>query len=121
MTAILVHELPCRLRFRVQCLKHDNQRAERLCGRIAAVPGVVAASASPLTGSVVVTHDGHTATRERIVRTLGDHGYPVVPGLPTAALSGAAAAARMEVHPLLRIVTETLLEQLLHTALAAMV
>ena len=112
MTVVLVHEVPCRLRFRVQGLKHDSRRAERLRDRIAAVPGVAEASASPLTGSLIITHDGQVATRERITMALAACGHSILPNT-LAAPAGA--------HPLPRILAESLLERLLQTALAAVV
>ena len=126
MTAVLVHEVPSRLRFRVQGLKHDSRRAERLRDRIAAVPGVVAASANPLTGSLIITHDGRVATRERIATALDAQGHSV----PPAASALAPAATHLEraqarTHPLLRVVADTFLEHLLdrlvRTAFAAVI
>ena len=122
MTAVLVHEVPRRLRFRVQYLKHDSRRAEWLRDRIAAVLGVVGVSANPLTGSLIITHDGRTATRERITTALEACGHSILTNAPAPPpalvhLGNAPAGA----HPLLRIVAETLLEWLLHTALAAVV
>ena len=126
MTAVLVHEVPCRLRCRVQGLKHNSWRAERLRDRIAAVPGIVAASASPLTGSLIITHDGRVATRERIATALEAHGHPVLPA--AFALAPAVThfeGARARAYPLLRIVADTLLERLVerlvYTAFAAVI
>ncbi len=118
MTAVLVHEVPCRLRFRVQHLKHDSRRAERLRDRIAAMQGVAGVSASPLTCSLIITHDGRAATRERITTALEACGHSILITAPVAAHLGHAPAGA---HPLLRILAETLLERLLHTALAAVV
>ncbi len=122
MTAVLAHELPCRIRFRVPGLEHDRQRAERLRDHVAAVPGVTAASASPLTGSLIIVHDGQAATRTRIKAALEACGHLVLP--EARALAPVAARVedeRAQVHPLLRILAETLLKRLLHTALAAVI
>ena len=90
------------------------------------MPGVVAASASPLTGSLIITHDGRVATRERIATALQAHGHSVLP----AAFAVAPAITRIEraqerTHPLLRILADTLLERLLerlvYTAFAAVI
>ncbi len=101
---------------------HDSQRAERLRDRIAAVPGVAAASASPLTGSLIVAHDGRAATRTRITAALEACGHSVLPEArspaPAAAHRGGTQA---RVHPLLRILAETLLERLLQTAFAGVI
>lgn len=121
MIAIIAHEVPLRLRFRVQRLKHDGRHAERLSGCIAAVPGVARACASPLTGSLTVTHDGEAATRELIIKALEACGHRALPAaaVPAAAIrfSGAATVG----YPLLRILAEALVERLLHTAIAAVV
>ena len=122
MTAVLAHELPCRIRFRVPCLEHDRQRAERLRDRLAAVPGVAAASASALTGSLIILHDGQAATRTRITAALEACGHSVLPearALARAAVRGGDAQAG--VHPLVRVLAETLLERLLQTAFAAVI
>jgi copper chaperone CopZ len=121
MTAILVHEVPCRLRLRVHGLKHDRRRAALLRGRVAAVPGVAEADASPLTGSLIVVHDGQAATRERIAAALQACGHPVLPSAPAAPAAVHRGAAHAGVHPLLRIAAEALLERLMQAALAAVV
>ncbi len=122
MTAVLAHELPCRIRFRVECLKHDRRRAERLRDRIAALPGVVAADASPLTGSLIVNHDGQVATRKQITAALEVCGHSVRAEAGTLAPAATRTGdAQPRVHPLFRILAETLLERLLQTALAAVI
>lgn len=121
MTAVLAHEVPCRVRFRVHGLKHDTRCAEWLRDRIATVPGVAEACANPLTGSLTIAHDGQAATRERIAAALEACGYPILSDAPAARAAVHPGAVQAEVHPLLRILAETLLEKLLHSALAAVV
>jgi hypothetical protein len=87
-----------------------------------ALPGVATASASALTGSVLVTYNGHMATREQIIGTIElcrdtlspsgsmrlDASYPTFGG-------GAVA------HPLVQAIVETLVEHALKTALAIVI
>jgi heavy-metal-associated domain-containing protein len=67
---ILVHDVPGRLRFFAPRVKRDQQAAAALRRRARAVPGVAAASANPLTGSLLVHHDRALATRARILDAL---------------------------------------------------
>jgi hypothetical protein len=67
---ILVHDVPGRLRFFAPRVKRDQRAAAALRRRARAVPGVAAASANPLTGSLLVHHDGALATRARILDAL---------------------------------------------------
>lgn len=120
MTAVLVHEVPCRLRLRVQGIKHDARRARLLRDSVAAVPGVAEAHANPLTGSLIVVHDGQAATRARVAAALGACGHPVLPGTPPAHGAALYGTAPAEMHPLLRIAAEAMVERLVQAAFAAM-
>ena len=114
MGAALVHELPGRLRFSLPYLRRDGRRAATLRDRLAALPGVLAASASPLTGSVLVTHDGQIATREQVIATI--EGSLPLPSLDRPALQTSAA-----VHQVVHSLVETLLERALEALIAAVI
>jgi hypothetical protein len=81
---ILVHDVPGRLRFFAPRVKRDQRAAAALRRRARAVPGVAAASANPLTGSLLVHHDGALATRARILDALevADPGPALAPPPP---------------------------------------
>lgn len=121
MTAVLLHELPGRLRVSLGCLRHDSRRAAALRDRLARLPGVISVSASPLTGSVLVRHDGHPATRQGIVA--GIEGF----GDATARMGTKLQAPvhtgepRPDVHPLTRSVVEKFLEHLLGAVISGVI
>jgi copper chaperone CopZ len=120
--AILAHELPGRLRFSLPHLRRDADRATALRDRLAALPGVTEASANPLTGSVLVLHDGG-ATQDRIIAAIELAGYRLMPNHPPRpagvhpGLRPVAAIAR----PVVQAVAEKLLERLVVSALAVMI
>jgi hypothetical protein len=67
-----VHELPRRLRFSVPHLRGDRRRAVALRARLRLLDGVTAVDPNPVTGSLIVHHDGGPETRERILRNLAE-------------------------------------------------
>jgi hypothetical protein len=73
-------------------LKGDRCGAAAYSARVRALGGVTAADLAPLTGSLVVRHDGLPETRERILRNLEEFGRATIPR-PTEAPPSAATAA----------------------------
>ena len=121
MSATLAHELPGRLRFSLPSLRRDTVRATALRDRLAALPGVTAASANPLTGSVLVLHDGGAVTRERIIAAIEPAGYRPNPNHPVRPAGVSLGLQVAIAHPLTRIVAEKLLERLVVSALAVII
>lgn len=121
MSAILAHEVPGRLRFSLPRLRRDAAGATALRDHLAALPGVTEVSASPLTGSVLVLHDG--AMRDRIVAAIELAGHRLMPhqaarpATPHPGLRPAAALAQ----PIVQVVAEKLLERLVLSALAVII
>ena len=119
MNAVTAHELPCRIRYVVKALRHDGAQAVLLRDRMAALPGIVAVEASPLTGSLTIAHDGRPATRERIAACLAQAGCAVQAApRPGAAQAGSGEAG---LHLLLRIAAQTLAEHALRATLIAVI
>ena len=119
-----MHELPGRLRFSLRVLRRDSSCATALRDQLGALPGVATATASALTGSVLVTHDGSSATRERILRTVDRFERALSPECsklpePLLRLSGDRTAPAA--HPLVRAIIEKLLERVLGAAIAAII
>ncbi|MBV8914974.1 MAG: hypothetical protein JOZ05_18285 [Acetobacteraceae bacterium] len=120
-SAVLVHELPGRLRFSIQALRHNVQRATALRAQLAALPGVAAVSANALTGTLLVTHDGHTATRNQIVGTLVSTGFALSSDQLAARPVPLRATQTLGTHPLVEAAAEKLLEHLLTAFITALV
>jgi hypothetical protein len=120
LPAALAHELPGRLRFSLRSLRRDSRRAAAVRDRLVALPGVVTASASPLTGSVLVTYEGGVVTRERIVRTIERSGFVLTTADTALPAPSVRPAVRERVaHPIVQVAVEKLLEHLLTVAIAA--
>jgi hypothetical protein len=111
-----IHDTPGRLRFRIRPIKGDRRSAAALRARMEAIEGVAAASANPLTGSLLVHHDGAPATRERILGSLG--GFEPEPVAPAFALGPRAAAVT---DALTTAVVERVIEHALRAAVAAVI
>lgn len=75
----LVHELPKRLRFSVPQLRGDRRGAVAFRARFRVLGGVTAVETNPLTGSLIVHHDGQPETRERILRNLEEFARVAMP------------------------------------------
>jgi hypothetical protein len=105
-TAILVHEMPRRMRFVVPALKGDHARAAALCERLLAARLVQTADFNPITGSVVVTHDQLVGTRDAVLRALRELGYSATLSTPFSGagkprqrdVRGAAFVAKAALH-----------------------
>ena len=57
--AFIQHQLPRRLRLKLPSRRGDQLYFKDLVGRLANVPGVAALNANPLTGSLLIRHDGN--------------------------------------------------------------
>jgi hypothetical protein len=119
----LAHELPQRLRFTVPHLRGNHHGAETFNARVRALGGVRQATVNPLTGSLIVHHDGSAETRDRIIRNL-EVLAPVfveAPGKlhrPTAVPAGFDDAVADAVA---KLVAEHLTERVLRMAFAALI
>ena len=119
MNAVTVHELPCRIRYMVKALRHDDAKTTLLRDRMAALPGVVAVDASLLTGSLTIVHDGRSGTRDHIATCLTQAGYVVQAApCPRVAHPGAREAG---LHLLLRVAAQTLAEHAVRATLVAVI
>jgi len=67
---VLVHDVPGRLRLVAPHLKRKHRAAAALRRQVRSVEGVTCVSVSPITGSVIVHHDGSAVTRARILASL---------------------------------------------------
>ena len=109
--AWILHELPGRLRAREPAIKGHPARAAALAADLRELPGVVRASANPVTGSVVVEHHG---AREAIFGALG-----IGPESASAVPSASPILGPLE--SLAASVAERLLERALRAAVTALV
>ena len=108
--AWLLHELPGRLRVREPAIKGHPASAAALAAKLRALPGVTRASASAVTGSVVVEHGG---ARGAILRSLD-----IDPQSPSAVSPASTDPGPIE--SLAAAITEWLLEHALRAAVTAL-
>ena len=66
----LLHATPGRIRLRIPEIKVNPALASVLHKQLSSFQGVHRVEANPLTGSLVVHHDGAAETRDRIVRNI---------------------------------------------------
>jgi Heavy metal associated domain 2 len=111
--AVLVHDIPGRLRFVAPVLKHEPQRAAMLHSRLGQVEAVQAIHFNVLTGSVIIEYENRTGSREAVLRALHDAGWRLVqrtspPFHPTASteLPAARAALTAVFHSVLNLALE---------------
>ena len=109
--AWILHELPGRLRAREPAIKGHPARAAALAADLRKLSGVFRASANPVTGSVVVEHDG---ARAAILGALG-----IGPESASAVPSASPTFGPLEA--LAASVAERLLERALRAAVTALV
>jgi hypothetical protein len=83
MAASLQHSLPRRLRILVPAIRRDPRAAARLRAGMRGLPGVERAWANPLTGSLVLEHDGGLGRQREILECLTALGHPVCPSTAT--------------------------------------
>jgi hypothetical protein len=116
---ILVHDVPGRLRFFAPRVKRDQRAAAALRRRARAVPGVAAASANPLTGSLLVHHDGALATRARILDALevADLGPALAPPPRREPIRAAAPSPTTRGDAIAELVANAVAECLVERAL----
>ena len=111
--AVLVHDIPGRLRFMAPALKHEPDRAARLHSLLGRVEAVQDIRFNALIGSVIVEYENRTGTREAVLRALHDAGCRLTP--PTSSrfdpsgapeLPGARAALTAVFHYVLNLALE---------------
>jgi hypothetical protein len=124
----LVHELPTRLRFTVPQLRGDRRGGAAFCARVRALGGVIDADLIPLTGSLIVRHDGLPETRDRIFRNLESFAPVALPPEPAepppASVPPATAPARLDqriADAVADALAERLAERLVRMAVAALI
>jgi hypothetical protein len=66
----IAHEVPRRVRLEAAVLKGDALACAAAEACLADLPGVRSARANPLTGSLIVAHDGSAASRKAVMRAL---------------------------------------------------
>ena len=109
MTALL-HEVPGRLRVRDPAIAGDASRAASRAALVQALPGIRRVKANPLTGSLVVEHDGAPERRDAILAALGlaTHASPIL------------APPSRRIEALFDAIVDRLLERILRTAVAVL-
>lgn len=97
-TAVMVHQLPGRLRLRVADRRRDTAYFEQLAQQLGQCPGVVEALVRPLTGSVLILHEGRDSDvilEYARVFNLFEVAQPVAPALPAADRPGQVIRQRL--------------------------
>jgi hypothetical protein len=110
---VLVHETPGRMRLLSAAAKGYPARAAMLAAQAHSLPGVVGASANPLTGSLVIRYDAAPQRRGELLRALGAR-------IPAPPESG-AERMRAWLEPIVELLAERLAECVLRVAIAAMI
>jgi hypothetical protein len=110
---VLVHETPGRMRLLSAAAKGYPARAAMLAAQAHSLPGVVGASANPLTGSLIIRYDGGSHRRGELLRALGAR-------IP-APSERSAERARAWFDPIIDLLAERLAECVLRVAIAAMI
>jgi copper chaperone CopZ len=95
-SASLISHTPGRLRIRVAAVKNAPAVAKRVEKRVVSLPGVRTASASPVTGTILVTHDENVVDAHAILRaaelsTAALRTIPAESGYRLASLEAVAA------------------------------
>jgi len=73
--AVLVHDIPGRLRLVAPALKNKPGRAAMLRARLTSLAAVHSIHFNAMTGSVIVEYDAGTGARKAVLRTLDHAGY----------------------------------------------
>ena len=79
--AFVIFQGSGRTRVRIPALKYDPEGLARCARTLAEAPGVVSVSASPVTGTVLILHDGG---REAVLERLKAAGFPAVDAVAPA-------------------------------------
>lgn len=112
---IPVHDIPGRLRFRLDPLRGDSRKAAMLCARVRAIEGVRSASVNPLTGSLIVCHDGSAEVRRNILAALDAIG-------PRPAAASRTAGVEATLADILAgAIADRIIERVLRAAVTAVV
>ena|SRR5438105_5866142 len=121
---LYIHHVPGRLRLQTQQLKGNRLVAQAACDAVVAIPGVVEASVSPITGSLVIAYDQQQLTPAVLWQSLCERGLasgppPMQEGTVTRVqidpLGGAADES------LVGMVAGAILNRLLERSAAALV
>ena len=110
---VLVHDTPGRMRLLSAAAKGYPARAAVLVAQACSLPGVVGASANPLTGSLVIRYDAASQRRGELLRALGAR-------VPAPSERG-AEGMRVRFGPIIDLLAQRLAECLLRAAIAAMI
>lgn len=66
----LLHEIPCRIRLRVNIPKSLDVNSSNMNGVLAGIPGIDKIEFRPYTRSVIIHYDGEKGTRDKLFNTL---------------------------------------------------
>ena len=78
MSVAVIHAIPGRMRLRIPSLKGNEDLARPLREHLSSIPGVAHVEANPVTGSVLVVHDGREANAPELVHSLAAGLAPIV-------------------------------------------
>ena len=118
--AVLVHDIPGRLRFVAPVLKSEPNRAATLHTCLGQLDGVQAIHFNKLTGSVIVEYDNGTDTREAVLAALPDAGCRLV-RRRSRAFAPSGTTELTAARAVLTAVFHGVLNRVLETAIAAVI
>ncbi len=76
---LYIHHVPGRLRLQTPKLKRRPLAARSACNAAIGIPGVTAARANAMTGSLLVSYDRHRTTPATLWQALREHGLAAGP------------------------------------------
>jgi len=85
VSVAVIHAIPGRMRLRISSLKGNEDLARPLREQLSSLPGVARVEVNPVTGSVLVVHQGQEADAAELVHSLAQGLSPIV-GIDTQRL-----------------------------------
>ena len=78
MNVTVIHSIPGRMRLRIPSLKGNENLARPLREHLSSIPGIAHVEVNPVTGSVLVVHQGREANAAELVHSLAEGLSPIV-------------------------------------------
>jgi len=78
VSVTVIHAIPGRMRLRIPSLKGNEDLARPLRERLSSIPGVAYVEVNPVTGSVLVVHQGREPNAPELVHSLAQGLSPII-------------------------------------------
>jgi hypothetical protein len=119
LRAVVVHDIPGRVRFAMRSLKGNSAAAQAVCAQVVTLEGVASVRANLVTGGLVVEYHGAALTRGRIFAALCALGFDLdadrqgqAPANPSRSWDATVAGI------IVKAIAHKLIEDAVYTALA---